>query len=83
MSCFDARFDYFDARAEHEENELRIADEAAEFAAMSFEAQEAFLESERLAFRAAERVRLARRAPVTMRVALTANGVRVSVGKVA
>lgn len=89
MSQFDPRFDYFDARAEHEENELRIADEAAEFAAMTFDAQEDFLENERLAFMASQ-ARAAHaalmntvntwRAAVTPRVAEIGNGLFVRVG---
>lgn len=89
MSQFDARYDYFDARAEHEENELRIADEANAFAAMSEDAQEAHLEHERLVFMASQ-ARAAHaalmntvnawRASVTPRHAEIANGLFVRVG---
>jgi DNA-directed RNA polymerase specialized sigma24 family protein len=69
----------FDTRAEERDREEQNQCEANAFAALSSDAQEAFLESERLAFRAAEAARLARRAPLTMRVALGVNGVVVKV----
>lgn len=78
-SKFDPHLDSFDSRREETDRQERADEEAATFAAMTFDQQEDFLQAERLAFLAAGRT--VRRAPVTMNVALIGNGLYVRVGK--